>query len=90
MENCNSRWKRTKQLKIDNDQLNLQHPLQHIPDTNYWLYSAQVNLYGYIYILETEYGMTIGGYYLAVVHPDIDRGHRGFLSQIGFRNEGYP
>ena len=30
-----------------------------------------MNLYGYI--LETEYGMTISGYYLAVVHPEIER-----------------
>ena len=27
-----------------------------------------MNLYGYF--LETEYGMRVGGYYLAVVHPD--------------------
>ena len=31
-----------------------------------------MNLYGYI--LETEYNMKIGGYYLAVVHPDLERG----------------
>jgi len=32
----------------------------------------KVNLYGYI--LETEYGMTISGYYLAMVHPEIESG----------------
>ena len=31
---------------------------------------AQVNLYGYI--LETEYGMSVAGYYLAQVHPEGD------------------
>ena len=29
-----------------------------------------MNLYGYI--LETEYGMSVAGYYLAQVHPDGD------------------
>jgi len=31
-----------------------------------------VNLYGYI--LENEYGMTTSGYYLAMVHPEIESG----------------
>ena len=30
----------------------------------------EVNLYGYI--LESEYGMTVAGYYLAVCHPEND------------------
>ena len=34
--------------------------------------ACQVNLYGYI--LQTEYGMTVGGYYLAVVHPELEEG----------------
>ena len=34
--------------------------------------ACQVNLYGYI--LHTEYGMTVGGYYLAVVHPELEQG----------------
>ncbi len=29
-----------------------------------------MNIYGYI--IESEYGMRVGGYYLAVVHPDSD------------------
>ena len=35
-------------------------------------WSTKVNLYGYI--LETEYGMTISGYYLVMVHPEIESG----------------
>ncbi len=31
-----------------------------------------MNLYGYI--LSTEYGYTVEGYYLAVVHPDMEEG----------------
>ena len=34
------------------------------------IYSHKVNLYGYI--LETEYGMHVSGYYLAVVHPEFE------------------
>ena len=36
---------------------------------NVEVWSTKVNLYGYI--LETEYGMTVSGYYLAVVHPEL-------------------
>ena len=32
--------------------------------------APEVNLYGYI--CETEYGMTVAGYYLAVCHPEND------------------
>ena len=64
-------WKRSKSIRMDSFRDHLKYPLQHIPDSNYWLYSLQINLYGYI--LETEYDMKVGGYYLAVVHPDLDQ-----------------
>ena len=63
-------WKRCKSIQMGDDRASLKYPLAKIPETNYWLYSLQVNLYGYI--LETEYGMRVKGYYLAVVHPDSD------------------
>ena len=37
-----------------------------------WLYSLQVNLYGWI--LEQEYDFKVSGYFLAVVHPEIEKG----------------
>jgi hypothetical protein len=64
-------WKRSKAIKTES-RLNLKYPLAHIPDCNYWLYSLQVNLYGYV--LETEYNMKIAGYYLVVVHPEMTAG----------------
>ena len=64
-------WKRAKSIKTENDRCHLKYPLGHLPDTNYWHYSLQVNVYGYI--LESEYGMKVAGYKLAVVHPDASR-----------------
>ena len=65
-------WKRAREIKFENPFGHLQYPLQHLPDANGWLYCLQVNLYGYM--LESEYEMTVGGHYLAVVHPDNERG----------------
>ena len=65
-------WKRSKDIKFENDRCHLQFPLEHLPETNYWLYCLQLNLYGYI--LEQDYDMKVVGYYLAVVHPDIEKG----------------
>ena len=65
-------WKRAREVKFQNSFGHLQYPLQHLPDANGWLYCLQVNLYGYM--LESEYEMTVGGHYLAVVHPDYERG----------------
>lgn len=36
-------WKRSKNIRMEN-RLNLQYPLDHIPDSSYWLYTLQVTL----------------------------------------------
>lgn len=46
-------------------------PICHIPDTTYWHYALQVSVYRYI--LETNYGISIAGCRLAVLHPDNKR-----------------
>ena len=38
-------WKRSKGLKYENPHAALQYPLQHLPDTNYFLYALQLNVY---------------------------------------------
>ena len=38
-------WKRTCSIKFDNAFRSLQEPLQHLPDSNGWLYSLQLNVY---------------------------------------------
>ncbi len=42
-------------------------PLQHLPDSNYFHYALQLNLYRYV--LESEYGFRVSGMFLGVVHP---------------------
>ncbi len=61
-------WKRSRAIHMENERTSLKFPLQHLPQTNYWMYALQLNLYAYC--LETQYGFRVGGYYLAVVHPD--------------------
>ena len=43
-------------------------PLSHLPDTNYFHYALQLNIYRHI--LETEYDMRVDGMYLGVLHPN--------------------
>lgn len=40
----------------------------HIPDTSYWHYALQLSLYRYI--LESEYGISVGAGHLGVFHSD--------------------
>ena len=60
-------WKRTKSIRFDNAFRSLKEPLQHLPDSNGFLYSLQLNVYKYM--LETEYGLRVSSMYLAQVHP---------------------
>ena len=60
-------WKRVRNLRTDGFDP-LRYPLDRLPDSNYWIYSLQLNLYRYI--LETEYAHDVSGMYLAVVHPE--------------------
>jgi len=63
-------WKRSKSMKFENAHGSLKYPLEHIPDSNFWLYSLQLNTYRLM--LETEYGMPVSDMILAVCHPEID------------------
>ena len=44
-------WKRIRDLKYESYHGSLLYPLDHLPDTNYWTYALQLNMYRYI--LET-------------------------------------
>lgn len=61
-------WKRSKEIKSTNDWESGYHPLDHLPHTNYWHYSLQLNIYRWF--LQTYYGLTVTGLYLIVLHPD--------------------
>ena len=60
-------WKRVRNMRSDGFGP-LRYPLDCLPDSNYWIYSLQLNLYRYI--LETEYAFDVYAMYLAVVHPE--------------------
>ena len=63
-------WKRSCKLsqKTNNFQTMLS-PLDHLPDTSFWHYVTQLNIYRHI--LETKYGKTIVGMFLVGIHPDL-------------------
>ena len=61
-------WKRAKDMKYENSFQSGLPPLDHLPDTNYWHYSLQLNIYRRI--LEELYGVTVSELALVVLHPN--------------------
>ena len=63
-------WKRSKKLdKYEGWGKRAKHGvLKHIPDTNYWHYALQLNLYQYL--LETKYGLRVVDRVLVCCHPE--------------------
>ena len=63
-------WKRCREItKTNRGNKFATHPaIEHLPDTNYWHYALQLNIYKYI--LQTKYGKTITDLYLIVLHPE--------------------
>ena len=61
-------WKRSKEIKSENPFSTGLAPLDHLPDTNYWHYTLQLNVYKWI--LETYYGVEVADLYLVILHPD--------------------
>ena len=61
-------WKRAKDIKKDNPYQKMFAPLSHLPDTNYWHYSLQLNIYRRI--LQEKYGWVVSELALVVLHPN--------------------
>ena len=61
-------WKRIGELKTENRYQSGLGPVAHLPDTNYWHYSLQLNVYRYI--IQKYYGWTVSELALVVLHPD--------------------
>ena len=63
-------WKRSKDITSENtwNKFALNPVVAHIPDTNFWHYSMQLNTYKYI--LEEKYGKQIRELNLVRIHPD--------------------
>ena len=78
-------WKRSKEIiKVSKFNKWMQHPsIDHLPDTNYWHYSLQLNIYKAILI--EKYEMKVGNLYLVVLHPDNDKYLR--IQVVDLQNE---
>lgn len=63
-------WKRCKEILYESSFKKTAKTLciSHLPDTNFWHYALQLNVYKYI--LENKYGKTVTGLYLVCMHPD--------------------
>ena len=75
-------WKRTEELKTENRFQSGLEPVSHLPDTNYWHYTLQLNVYRYI--LQKHYGVVVSELALVVLHPD-NSGWR--VSKLNFMDE---
>ena len=63
-------WKRCKSIEYEayGDSRAITPCIAHMPDSNYWHYSIQLNMYKMI--LEEKYGKKVTGLYLVCLHPD--------------------
>lgn len=63
-------WKRSKGIEYESygNKCAKTKCISHLPDSNFWHYSLQLNIYRQI--LEEKYGKTITGLYLICIHPD--------------------
>jgi hypothetical protein len=63
-------WKRCREIaKTNRANKFATHPaIEHLPDTNYWHYALQLNIYKYI--LQTKYDRRVTDLYIVVLHPE--------------------
>jgi len=73
-------WKRSKEIKSENPFQAGLPPVEHLPDTNYWHYTLQLNVYKWI--LENYYGLEVADLYLVILHPDAPSYRRMRLNML--------
>ena len=61
-------WKRVKNIQDENRFERGFKPINHLPNSNYWHYSLQLNIYKRI--LEKNYDKIIDAMYLLWLHPN--------------------
>jgi ATP-dependent exoDNAse (exonuclease V) beta subunit len=63
-------WKRSKEIMKTSgfNKYALTDCINHLPDTNFWHYGLQLNVYKKI--LEEKYGKKVGGLFLVCLHPN--------------------
>ena len=64
-------WKRCKEIKETNSfkEFAITDCIKHLPDTNFWHYSLQLNTYKAI--LEAKYDKKVAAMYLVCLHPNL-------------------
>jgi ATP-dependent exoDNAse (exonuclease V) beta subunit len=79
-------WKRCKEITHENNygKYSTTPCISHFPDTNFWHYTLQLNMYKTI--LEHKYGKKVVGLFLVCLHPDnpyknYDRIHVPFVEK---------
>ena len=63
-------WKRSKEIKKTDPWVKFSHTecIDHLPDTNFWHYSLQLNTYKAI--IEAKYNKKVTDLYLVCLHPN--------------------
>ena len=63
-------WKRIKEISKINkyNKWSTNKNINYLPDSNYWHYALQLNIYKFIY--NREYSGMINGIYLVLLHPE--------------------
>jgi len=61
-------WKRSKEIKMENKWDNGLGPMSHLPNTNYWHYTLQLNVYRWF--LQKHYGLKIVELCIIILHPN--------------------
>jgi len=73
-------WKRSKEIKMENSWENGYPPVDHLPNSNYWHYTLQLNTYRWF--LETYYGLRISDMYIVIFHPNNTNYQRFRLNRL--------
>jgi hypothetical protein len=79
-------WKRAKEMKMENPFGTGYGPVAHLPDTNYWHYTLQLNMYRWL--LEKHYNLKISEMALVVLHPNNRTYHKYVLNRLTDEIEG--
>jgi ATP-dependent exoDNAse (exonuclease V) beta subunit len=61
-------WKRCNNLTFESNDKSIKECISYLPDTNYWHYVLQLNIY--TFIIHKNYGIKIDSMNLVVLHPE--------------------
>jgi len=61
-------WKRSKEIKQDNSFEKGLGPMSHLPNSNYWHYTLQLNVYRWF--LQKHYGLKVVELAIVIFHPN--------------------